>query len=78
MYGMISLVMAVAELGLVFISQYFKFVDSVILRALIYILTGVAILGTSNDLGIAAASMQFIIAVVMVIIYFLENGFKCE
>ncbi|EAY04677.1 hypothetical protein TVAG_474750 [Trichomonas vaginalis G3] len=78
MFGMISLIMAIAELGLVFMPQYFKFVDSTILRAVIYILTGVAIIGTSADLGIAAGSMQFIIATVMIIIYLLENGINCK
>lgn len=77
-YGLISLVMAVCELGLVIVPQYFKFVDSVILRVVIYVLTGIAILGTSADLGIAAASMQWIISLVMLIVYFLENGCKCN
>jgi hypothetical protein len=66
-FGLISLLFAIAELGLIIQPEWFSFVDSPILRAVVYILKGIATLGMSNDLGIAAGSMEIIIGAVMLI-----------
>jgi hypothetical protein len=67
-FGLISLLFAVAELGLIIKPDWFSFVDSPILRAVVYILKGIATLGLSNDLGIAAGAMEIIIGAVMLIL----------
>jgi hypothetical protein len=73
-FGLISILFAVAELGLLFAPQYFGFVDSPVLRAVVYILKGIATLGVSNDLGIAAGSLEIIIGVVMILFVLLTGG----
>jgi hypothetical protein len=72
-FGLISLLFAVAELGLIIKPDWFSFVDSPILRAVIYVLKGIATLGTSNDLGIAAGSLEIIIGAVMIIFFVYKN-----
>jgi hypothetical protein len=74
-FGLISLLFAIAELGLIVVPQYFGFVDSPVLRAVVYILKGIATLGVSNDLGIAAGSMEIIIGVVMLVYVIFTGGF---
>ncbi|KAH0790847.1 hypothetical protein GPJ56_005268 [Histomonas meleagridis] len=75
-FGLINLVFAIAELGLIFVPKYFSFVDSPILRGVYYALNGIATLGVAADLGIAAGSMQMIIGVVMIIVAIVTGGCK--
>lgn len=73
-FGLISLIFAVFEIGLVFFPQYFKFVDSMMLRSIIYILKGIATLGVSGDLGIAAGALELAIGAAMLIYSFITDG----
>jgi hypothetical protein len=73
-FGIMSVLFAVAELGLIIKPDWFSFVDSPVLRAVIYILKGVATLGVSNDLGIAAGSMEIIIGAVMLAYAIFKGG----
>lgn len=73
-FGLISIIFAICEIGLVFFPQYFKFVDSMMLRAIIYILKGIATLGVSGDLGIAAGALELAIGVAMLIYAFIKDG----
>lgn len=77
-FGLISLFFAIAELGLVIKPELFAFVDSMILRAVIYFLKGIATLGTSGDLGIAAGSMEIIIGVTMVVFVIFRSALNCQ
>ena len=67
-FGIISLLFAICELGLAIAPDKFKFVDSDVLRGVVYILKGIATLGVSNDLGIAAGSMEIIVGAVLLIL----------
>ena len=64
-FGLISLIFAVAELGLLLFPQFFGFAKSPLLRSLLYILKGIATLGTSADLGIAAGIIEMFAGVVV-------------
>ncbi|OHT12591.1 hypothetical protein TRFO_03611 [Tritrichomonas foetus] len=78
--GLVCLIFAIAELGLMIKPDWFSFVDSPFLRGIVYILSGIAVLGASGDLGIAAGALQMIIGVVL-IVYFVvikgKGGCKC-
>lgn len=76
-YGMISLFFAIAELGLVLKREWFYFIDSIVLRAVVYCIKGIATLGTSGDLGITAGSMEIIMGVVMIVYFIVRNGLNC-
>jgi hypothetical protein len=60
--------------GLILKPDWFSFVDSAVLRAVIYILKRIATLGTSNDLGIVAGHLEIIIDAVMLIFFIYKNG----
>ena len=74
MFGLIALIMAVIEIMLLIdcVAKYVEFAASMVLRAIIYVLTGIAILGTANDLGIAAGSMSIIVGGIMLILSIFE------
>ena len=78
MFGLIGLIFAVIEIGLFIVPQFFEFANSMVLRGVIYVLVGIAVLGTSADLGIAAGSMSIIVGAVMLILGFIETGFNCK
>ena len=67
-FGIISVLFAICELGLAIAPDKFKFVDSDVLRGVVYILKGIATLGVSNDLGIAAGSLEIIVGAVLLIL----------
>ena len=71
-FGIISLFFAIAEVGLLIKKEWFSFVDSAILRSVIYILKGIATLGLSNDLGVASGIIEIIIGAVMLILELLH------
>ena len=78
--GLCCLLFAVAEIGLMIKPDWFKFVDSPILRGIVYIISGIAVLGCSGDLGIAAGSLQLIIGVVLIVYFVIikgKGGCKC-
>lgn len=66
-FGLICLIFAVIEILLLIIPDKLSFIDSPILRGVVYIITGIAVLGCANDLGIAAGALQLIIGLAMVI-----------
>ena len=78
MFGLIALIFAIIEIGLFIVPQFFEFANSMVLRGVVYILVGIAVLGAANDLGIAAGSMSIIIGAVMLILGFIETGFNCK
>ena len=78
MFGLIALIFAVIEIGLFIVPQFFEFANSMVLRAVVYILVGIAVLGTSADLGIAAGSMSIIIGAVMLVLGIIEGGLNCK
>jgi hypothetical protein len=71
--GILSLLLAIAELVIVFAADKAKFLDSFILRGVVYIVKGIIKLGTANDLGLAAGSMEIIIGAIMVICVILQK-----
>ena len=73
-FGITSVLFAVAELGLLLKPEWFGFVESMILRGVVYCIKGIATLGTSGDLGIAAGSMELIIGVVMIVYCLVKGG----
>ena len=78
MFGLIGLIFAVIEIGLFIVPQFFEFANSMVLRGVVYVLVGIAVLGAANDLGIAAGSMSIIIGAVMLILGFIETGLNCK
>lgn len=66
-FGLICLIFAVIEILLIFIPDKLTMVDSPLLRGIVYIISGIAVLGCASDLGIAAGALQMIIGVVLVI-----------
>lgn len=74
--GILSLTFAIVELLMVlrgFVSalqsiKFLEILESPILRGVVYIVKGIATLGTSGDLGIAAGSLELIIGVVIIVL----------
>lgn len=66
-FGLICLIFAIIEILLIFIPDKLTMVDSPLLRGIVYIISGIAVLGLANDLGIAAGALQMIIGVALVI-----------
>ena len=78
-FGLISLFFAVVEFFIMIAGcwakgrEVFKVFDSMILRGIVYVVKGIATLGASGDLGIAAGAMEMIVGAAM-IIYALVTG----
>ena len=64
----VALAFAIFELGIVFKGQWFTSIKNRLFRAALYLLQGVMTLGVMSDLGIAAGSIEIIVAAVMIII----------
>ena len=64
----IALAFAIFELGIVFKGHWFTSIKNRLFRAALYLLQGVMTLGVMSDLGIAAGSIEIIVAAVMIII----------
>jgi hypothetical protein len=77
-FGTISLILAVCELTSIVGRQLFLFMDSMVVRGGIYILKGIATLGTSNDLGVAAGSMEIILGGTLILAVFVESCLECR
>ncbi|KAK8890453.1 hypothetical protein M9Y10_035229 [Tritrichomonas musculus] len=65
--GLVCLIFAIIEILLIFIPDKLTMVDSPLLRGIIYIISGIAVLGCANDLGIAAGALQMAIGLALVI-----------
>lgn len=65
--GLICIVFGIIEILLIFIPEKLSFLDSCLVRGIVYAFSGIAVLGCSNDLGIAAGILQMIIALVMIV-----------
>jgi hypothetical protein len=75
-FGLISLLFAVAEIGLLLKPDWFAVVDSYVLRGIVYIIKGIATLGVSGDLGIAGGALELIIGAVELIFGILQKTGK--
>ena len=75
-FGLFSLFFAVVEIGLLIFPQYFSFVKSPLLRSIIYILKGIATLGASADLGIAAGIIEMFTGVVLFVLTLITGSWK--
>jgi hypothetical protein len=69
-FGILSLIFAIVELVLVFmpIDIIKELFGSDGLRAIVYIFKGLATLGVSNDLGVAAGSLEIIVGGILIIL----------
>lgn len=65
--GLICIVFGIIEILLIFIPEKMSFLDSTLLRGIVYAFSGLAVLGCANDLGIAAGALQMIIGAVMIV-----------
>ena len=72
--GLCCLFFAVAEIGLMIKPDWFSFVESMILRGIVYIISGIAVIGASGDLGIAAGALQLFIGVVLIVYFIIKSG----
>ena len=75
-FGLLSLFFAIAEIGLLLFPQFFGFVKSPFLRSILYMLKGIATLGASADLGIAAGIIEMFTGFVLFLITLLTGGWK--
>ncbi|KAH0785776.1 hypothetical protein GPJ56_010338 [Histomonas meleagridis] len=70
-----ALCFAIFEIGIIFKGAWFTSIKNRLVRAVFYLLQGMMTLGMMNDLGIAAGSIEMIVAGVMIII---EVFFICK
>lgn len=72
-YALLSLFFVFTEVGLVFFDRFFKKLKSDALRGYIYVAKGVAILGLSGDLGIAAGTIEMAVGVVLIVMHIISS-----